>query len=487
LDSQAAFSVKSLGKTIMDLTPRVNSDPRRALPSVDQLSQEVMSHDGRIPRWAATEAARRVVAQARLALADGGAAKIAESQRGADWVAKAQHIATGLIEPHPRRVINATGVVLHTNLGRSPIAPGAARAAAEAAAGYSNLELELASGRRGDRLGALETKLRLLSGAEAAYACNNNAAAVLLMLNTLAAGRQVVVSRGELVEIGGSFRVPEIMRRAGVELVEVGSTNRTHAGDYTDAIGPETALLLKVHRSNFEQRGFVKEVGLPELVEIGRARGVPVAEDLGSGTLVDLQARGFPAESQAAARLAMGPDVVCFSGDKLMGGPQAGIALGAQEVIAAMRSNPLARALRLDKMTLAAMDWTLARMLDGSAEQELPVLRQLLMPIDEIDARSRAFADRLAMRTADLPGPVAIEVLSDRVPVGGGSLPGFELDSRVIAIETNVAVAALAAALRRSNTPVLARVRDDALLVDLRTVAEDELDDLERSIVEALH
>lgn len=307
------------------------------------------------------------------------------------------------------------------------------------------------------------------------------------MLNTLAAGREVVVSRGELVEIGGSFRVPEIMRRAGVKLVEVGSTNRTHPRDYAEAIGPDTGLLLKVHRSNFEVRGFVTEVSLGELVALGREHGVPVAEDLGSGTLLDLRSRGLPEDSWAPGRLRDEPDVICFSGDKLMGGPQAGIVLGRPDVVSAMRKNPLARALRLDKMTLAALDWTLAAMLDGRAESELPVLRQLLEPTPQLEARVRAAAKALGEQLASCSLEAEIEVTRDRVPVGGGSLPGFELDSWVLEIRSRAGAERVAARLRAHSPPVLVRVRDDAVLLDLRTVSEAETACVIEGLMSALH
>jgi L-seryl-tRNA(Ser) seleniumtransferase len=456
----------------MDSSGPVNQDPRRAIPSVDRLTGELLERDPALPRWAATEAARRTVAEARERL--GGQSGASGSP---DWVDLARRTAESLRQRRPRRVINGTGIVLHTNLGRAPMAAGAAEAAAEVAAGYSDLELDLGEGRRGNRLGALEDKLRLLTGAEAAYACNNNAAAVLLALNTMAVGREVIVSRGELVEIGGSFRVPEIMRRAGVKLVEVGSTNRTHPADYESAIGPDTAMLLKVHRSNFEMSGFVREVDLPGLVSIGRAHSVPVVEDLGSGSLIDLSEHGFPAESFAPARLAMGPDLICFSGDKLMGGPQAGLLLGSNEVIGAIRKNPLARALRLDKMTLAALDWTLGAVLDGRAETELPVMRQLLARPADLEARAHRFVTALTKSCASA-SELTIGVESDRVPVGGGSLPGFELDGYVVVVRGGPGGRRLAAGLRDADPPILARVRDDALLIDLRTVGEDEVDTL---------
>jgi L-seryl-tRNA(Ser) seleniumtransferase len=360
-------------------------------------------------------------------------------------------------------VINATGVVLHTNLGRSVLGDGAAEAVRHAAAHYADLELDLATGERGDRLAGVETKLRLLSGAGAVAVANNCAAAVLLALDTFARGREVVVSRGELVEIGGSFRVPDILARAGVKLVEVGTTNRTHAQDYEAAIGPDTGLLLKVHRSNFEQRGFVAEVELGELVAIGARRGVPVVEDLGSGTFVDLRARGFPPESFVPARLATGVDVVCFSGDKLLGGPQAGIALGAPERIRAMRKNPLARALRVDKLTLSALDWLATALLD-ERHDEIPTLRMLLASESELETRARALAAQLAA------AGIHANAVPTGSPVGGGSLPGFTLPSFAVAISPRGGAAPLAAALRGASPAVLARSQDARVLLDVRTL-----------------
>jgi L-seryl-tRNA(Ser) seleniumtransferase len=442
-----------------------------------------------LPQWAVTEAARRVVDSARRELEGEAATGDADPPGSGEplhsfgGVAGVEEAAERLAGGHPRPVVNATGVVLHTNLGRAPLAPGAASAAAAAAAGYSDLELDLTSGGRGDRLAALADKLTLLSGAQAATACNNNAAALLLALDTLARGREVVVSRGELVEIGGSFRIPDIMERAGVRLVEVGTTNRTHPRDYERALGPDTGLVLKVHRSNFDLTGFVAEVDLATLVEIAHARGLPVVEDLGSGTLMDLGDRGFPAESFAPARLRLGADLVCFSGDKLLGGPQAGIALGSRAVIEAMRSNPLARALRLDKMTLAALDWTLAAMLDGSAEREIPVLRQLLEPLESVEGRARELAAQLRDR---LPELATVDVARDRSPVGGGSLPGFALDTWVVVIRSEQSPDRIAAALRRAAVPILVRVRDDALLLDLRTLRDDDPPLIEAGLVTAL-
>ena len=468
----------------MDPRPSVNPDPRRALPSVDRLSREASKREPELPAWAITEAARRTLIAARDQLNTREASGDPETPPGAlkTWVQAVLEGAKSLCVTNPRRVINATGIVLHTNLGRAPLAPGAARAAAEAAVGYSNLELDLDTGQRGDRLAAVVEKLCLLSGAEAAYACNNNAAALLLALDTLARGREVVVSRGELVEIGGSFRIPDIMERAGVTLVEVGTTNRTHLSDYEQAIGPNTALLLKVHRSNFEQTGFVAEVELGPMSELARSRGLPLLEDLGSGTLVDLTGEGLPQETFVPGRLRRGADLVCFSGDKLLGGPQAGILLGGAAAIEKARRNPLARALRLDKMSLAALDWTLAALLDGRAHKDLPALRQLLEAPDQLEGRARRLAQRLKTQLDD---SVLITVEKDRNQVGGGSLPAYFLETWVVSLSGETGAHNRIASLRRGTLPVIARVRDDTVLLDLRTLEENEMDALEAMVVAA--
>ncbi len=423
----------------MDQEAPVKADPRRALPRVDDLLKSLLEAHPHLPIWAATEGVRRVLADERERLSGSEGASSppqspVRSNRGKSpqFLAAAARAAQELARERPTRVINATGIVLHTNLGRAPLAAGAAAAAAAAAADYSDLELDLGSGKRGDRLAGVVGKLELLSGAAAAHTVNNNAAAVLLVLDTFARGREVIVSRGELVEIGGSFRVPDIMERAGVRLIEVGTTNRTRLSDYERAIGPDTALLLKVHRSNFEMRGFVEEVSIEELAALGAQRDLRVVDDLGSGTFVDLSSRGFPADCYAPSRVVAGADLVCFSGDKLLGGPQAGLILGGSASVAALRKNPLSRALRLDKLSLAALDWTLGAYLDGRAERDIPVLRQLLMEPKELESRARSLAERLskatgiAMASENTPG---FEVRPDRGFAGGGSLPGFELDS----------------------------------------------------------
>jgi L-seryl-tRNA(Ser) seleniumtransferase len=448
----------------------MTEDPRRKLPSVDQLIRRLGEARPDLPTWALSDGARRALAEARGAI-ERGAAPLDPASRGLA-------LAADLARPRPIRVVNATGVVLHTNLGRAVLPREVAAAVASAAAGYSALELDLESGGRGERGGAPAGLLRLLSGAEDALAVNNGAAAVLLALAALARGREVIVSRGELVEIGGSFRVPEILREAGVTLVEVGTTNRTHPRDYAAALSPRTGAILKVHRSNFELRGFVAEVSLDELVEVARPAGVPVVEDLGSATLVDLRAQGLPAESFAPARLASGVDLVCFSGDKLLGGPQAGIVLGRAERVQALRKSPLARALRLDKLTLAALDATLRLMLAGRA-QELPTLRMLLEPAASVAERARALAGRLAKVA---PRGVTHTLEDTRAPVGGGSLPGFELPSAAVALRAPVSAASLALALRRAPVPVLGRVSDDRRLLDARTLLPGDESDVEAAV-----
>jgi len=467
----------------MNPSDQVKSDPRRALPSADRLIDAITGVNPSLPRWCLVEGAREVLAIERERLGSQEAPR--EALTHGALAGRALSAAEALARPRPVSVVNATGIVLHTNLGRAPLAAGAAGAMAQVASSYGDLELDLRSGRRGERLSAIARKLELLSGAEAAYAVNNNAGALFLALNTLARGREVIVSRGELVEIGGSFRVPDIMERAGVRLVEVGTTNRTHPEDFERAIGPETALLLKVHSSNFEIRGFAADVSLPALVEIGRAHRLPVVEDLGSGTFVDLSARGFPSEADVRTRLAAGADVVCFSGDKLLGGPQAGILLGGRESLAAMRRNPVARALRLDKLSIAALDWTLAAYLDGRAEREVPVLRQLLVEGAALEQRARGLAERLGKLATAATG-LEVSAAADRTFVGGGSLPGLELDTWVVRVRATPGAEELAKRLRRASIPVLARVRDGAVLLDVRTLLADDEARIEAALGEAL-
>ena len=434
----------------MDLKRTVNSDPRRNLPSVDRLIQAAQAKTSNFPEWALRGASKGVLASARDEMSRGDQR---DSQRVFEFdelVDRAIAEARRLSAPHPRSVVNATGVLLHTNLGRAPLAEAAQAAAAEAARGYSSLELNLETGRRGSRLGRLEAKL--------------------LALNTLALGRSVVVSRGELVEIGGSFRVPAIMERAGVRLCEIGTTNRTHLSDYASAITSEVALLLKVHRSNFEQRGFVAETDVSELAKLAHESGIPLVEDLGSGTLLDLGSAGLPHEAFVPARLRLGVDVVCFSGDKLLGGPQAGILLGRQEYVDAMRKNPLARALRVDKMTIAALDATLDLMLDRSRMEEIPVIAGLRARPEDLEPRAeRLLADVLRV----LDRRFSARLARSETAVGGGSLPEHLLSGWAVVVE-GPKISKLAAAMRQAATPVLVRVHEEALWLEVRTLQDDE-------------
>lgn len=378
-----------------------------------------------------------------------------------------------LTAPRLRPVINGSGIVLHTNLGRARLSKAALRAVRDVALSYSNLEYRLHTGQRGSRHEHVEGILRRLTGAESALVVNNNAAAVLLVLRTLARGREVIISRGQMVEIGGSFRVSEIMRESGARLVEVGTTNKTRREDIEGAISEETALLLKVHTSNFKIIGFTESVSREEMVEIARKHGIPCFEDLGSGVLYDLRARGIGEEPTVQECLRAGVDLVSFSGDKLLGGPQAGIIVGKKQWIDLLKKNQLLRALRVDKMTLAALEATLHHYLNPEeAAREIPVLRQILKEPGEI----RASAERLMDRLREALGEALwMEVIPAVSEVGGGSLPGVELPSFCLSIaHPHMPVHRMEEGLRRGNPPVIGRLSRDRLLLDLRTVEEEE-------------
>jgi L-seryl-tRNA(Ser) seleniumtransferase len=383
--------------------------------------------------------------------------------------------------PTLRRVINATGIPLHTNLGRAPLGASARQALEEIAAGYSNLEYDLATGRRGSRHDHCRELLRALTGAEAALVVNNNAAALVLALNELADGRDVIVSRGELVEIGGSFRVPEIVAKSGGRIVEVGATNRTHARDYENAVGPTTSVLLKVHRSNFTQRGFVADVGIEAVARIAHERELLAMHDIGSGLLSEPGAgAGLPSEPTVRGSLEAGADLVTFSGDKLLGGPQAGIIVGRGELIDRMRRNPLLRALRVGKLTLAALSATLRVWCDVErARAEIPALAMIAADPQWLGERAERLAAELRARA-----PAAnIEVVDDAAEVGGGSFPGAELPARVVRVTApDRSEGELELELRGAEPPVIARVRDGALLLDPRTVHPTE----ETALLEAV-
>lgn len=374
-------------------------------------------------------------------------------------------------EPAIRHVVNATGVVLHTNLGRA-ILPEAAIEAVEAAARSAvNLEYDVAEGGRGDRDALVEGELCALTGAEAATVVNNNAAAVLLALNSIAEGREVIVSRGELIEIGGSFRLPDVMARSGARLREVGTTNRTHPRDYQSAIGAETALLLKVHPSNYRVIGFTAEVSLAELVKIGEAAQIPVMEDLGAGALLDMAAYGLPREPVVAERVAAGAALVTFSGDKLLGGPQAGIVVGKRELVAKLKSNPLKRALRCDKLTLAALSATLRLYLRSrDVASDIPTLRLLRRTPAEI----RQVAPRARDVIAERIGPeFEIEVIASTSQIGSGALPAEELETVALRIaHPQMSPDAIADLFRRARPPIIGRIKDGAFQLDLRTIED---------------
>lgn len=380
-----------------------------------------------------------------------------------------------------RRLINATGIVLHTNLGRAPLADSAIEAVARMARGYSNLECDLESGGRGSRHDIVREKLARLSGADDAMVVNNNAAAVLLVLNTLAQGREVVVSRGELVEIGGSFRIPAVIEKGGCRLVEVGTTNKTRASDYRSAVTDATALFLKVHRSNFRMEGFVAEVGVAELSRIGDEMGIPVVEDLGSGCLANIGIGGLDREPTAAASIEAGCAVVTFSGDKLLGGPQAGIIAGRAPLVEACRTNPLARALRVDKMTLAALEATLAcHENPDTVAETVPVLRMAATSVEALRRRARSMATRLRRALGDF---AEFRVVETRSRMGGGSLPGGDLPGVAVRVDASALSANdLERALRLGDPPVVTRIADGGVLVEIRTLLDGEDALVEKSL-----
>ncbi|HEX7049790.1 MAG TPA: L-seryl-tRNA(Sec) selenium transferase [Longimicrobiales bacterium] len=458
-------------------------DPRRAIPSVDRLLASeafapVLAGAG---RGEVREAVQAVQERLRAALVAGEALP-AEASDPAWYAARVEARLAERARPSLRPVINATGVVLHTNLGRAPL-PAVARAAVErVAASYSNLEYDLEAGERGSRYDHCAELLVELTGAEAALVVNNNAAALVLALNTMAEGREAVVSRGELVEIGGAFRVPEIMAKSGARLREVGATNRTHVADYEAALSEATGAVLKVHRSNFRLVGFTAEVPLDELAALAHGRGVALIHDLGSGLLLDLSELGLPAEPTAGVALRAGADVVTMSGDKLLGGPQAGLLLGRAEWIARMRRNPLCRAFRVDKLTLAALEATLALYRDPArARREVPVLRMLSLSADEVAARARPLVARL------VAAGIAAEAVAGTSAVGGGAYPAVALPTTLIALPADArSAAATEAALRAGQPAVVARISDGRVVLDLRTVLPEEEDALFEAVARVL-
>jgi L-seryl-tRNA(Ser) seleniumtransferase len=456
-------------------------DRRAALPSVDRVlnaaaAGELIERHG---RRLVLDAVRRTLAACRAA---GDAASVEEI------IAASEAVLSRLMQPSQRRVFNLTGTVLHTNLGRAPLPEEAVAAAVDAMRAPTTLEYDLESGRRGERDDHISGWLKRLTGAPAALAVNNNAGALLLALNALAAGRETLVSRGELIEIGGSFRLPDIMQRAGTRLREVGTTNRTHLRDFADAIGPDTALILKVHTSNYEIQGFTAAVSAARLAALGQAKGIPFAEDLGSGTLVDLDRWGLPHEPTVTEALKAGADLVTFSGDKLLGGPQAGLVVGRADLIAAMAKNPLKRALRLDKVRLAALEAVLRLYADPDRLAErLPALRLLTRRRDDIAALAERLRPLLAQALA---GAATVALVETRSQIGSGALPVSLLPSAGLALaplpRCGTDDEALARRLRGLPVPVIGRIEAGRVILDLRCLDDEpgfaaQLDGLRQS------
>jgi L-seryl-tRNA(Ser) seleniumtransferase len=460
-------------------SPRDSSKPEvgnllRQIPAVDELlSREMLRElEGRVGHRLVVEATRKVLQSLRERISGGSLASVSVEWLEKEILAEAETAARFSLQP----VINATGVILHTNLGRAPLAREALDHLAQAAAGYSNLEYDLERGERGKRDAHTDRLFGQLLGAERALVVNNNAAAVFLALNTLAEGSEVIVSRGELIEIGGSFRIPDVCAKSGALLREVGTTNRTRASDYAAAVTERTRVLLRVHPSNFRILGFTERPGLDELVELARKHSLLVMEDLGSGCMVDLAPWGVRDEPPATLSLKAGVDVVTFSGDKLLGGPQAGILVGKREPLERIRKNPLFRALRVDKLTIAALEATVSLYLRGQFDS-IPALRMMQLSKMEITPRAARLAERVSAR----PGYCAVVQEGDSV-MGGGSTPGQTLPTSLVAVtHARHSAQELEEMLRRHKPPIIARVEENALLLDLRTVFEDQEDEIARA------
>jgi L-seryl-tRNA(Ser) seleniumtransferase len=449
-------------------------NPFRRLPAVNDILDAVP-----VQSLSSTHAHATILAAIRSEL-DALRQRLASGE-SLDGAGDAQAVASRVVSrieretrPKLRTVINATGIVLHTNLGRSPMAEAAAAAAYEAARGYLNLELDLESGKRSSRQVAIREWVCRLTGAESATAVNNNAAATVIVLRAVAMGKEVVISRGQLIEIGGSFRIPDIMAVSGAILREVGTTNITRLSDYERALGPNTGALLQVHSSNYRISGFTKSVALTDLVALGKKHALPVIDDIGSGALLDFARFGFDGEPVARDSIAAGADLVLFSGDKLLGGPQAGIIAGRKEWIQKIEKDPLMRAFRLDKMTLAALEATLRLYLNEErALREVPVLHLLGIPLDDLRQRAEKLADRLR----GLPGIASVTTAEDIAYVGGGSLPDRSMKSWVVEVEAKaIGDEEFARSLRLGNPAVMARVRGGKLLLDVRTIFEHQQD-----------
>lgn len=451
----------------------------RSIPKADNLLNQEPLRSLPVPRGIRMDAIRETLEELREQIRRGELDTLPGEAAICEAAARRAKLAA---EPSLRPVINATGVVLHTNLGRACLSERAVQAVTAAAGRYSTLEYDLLRGQRGSRHSHVDRLLCRLTGAEAAMVVNNNAAAVLLILSAVGAGGEVIVSRGELVEIGGSFRIPEIMEQCGCKLREVGATNKTHLRDYEQAINDGTKALLKVHTSNYRVVGFSESVALDELTALGAKHNLPVIEDLGSGCLADLSAAGIYDEPTVTDSVRAGADLISFSGDKLLGGPQAGIILGTEAWIGRLKKHPLARALRVDKMTLAALAATLESYWDpGQAAAEIPTLRMLFAPAEQLHSRA------LRLRDGLLAAGVSCEVVPERDQVGGGSVPTRTLVTYTVAVfPKSRGVNALEERLRRGDPPIIGRIVKDQYLLDLRTIWDDEFPAVIQRVSEAL-
>jgi L-seryl-tRNA(Ser) seleniumtransferase len=450
----------------------------RLLPSVDELLQSATGQQlcATSTRSLALQAIRASLDEARAAIRAGQPCPPAEA-----LLRTARTLLERAQRPHLQPVINATGVIINTNLGRAPLSQDALAAVRQVAGGYSNLEYDLAAGERGSRHEHVNALLRELTGAEAALVTNNNAAAVLLALSTLAAGREVIISRGQLVEIGGGFRVPDVMRQSGCTLVEVGTTNRTRLSDYAAALSEKTALLLAVHPSNFQITGFTESTLLHDLAELAHQHQLPVMEDQGSGCLLPSEHYHLSHEPMPQESLAAGADVICFSGDKLLGGPQAGILVGKAEIIQRIAKHPLMRALRIDKMTLAALEATLRHYQRDEAATHIPIWRMIASTDSQLAQRAGTWAEQLRARG------IAAYAKPGSSTIGGGSLPGETLPTTLLALAAEhiaLPLEELASRLRARPTPIITRIHHDALLLDPRTVLEEQDEEVARALLE---
>ncbi|MDP2663297.1 MAG: L-seryl-tRNA(Sec) selenium transferase [Dehalococcoidia bacterium] len=445
----------------------------RSLPSVDRLAGHPLLASLRsVPHQALVDEARRELDAARARASTGEPVPSLDVLAGT-VLSRLER----LLDPGLRPVINATGVILHTNLGRAPLSHDALDAIRSVASGYSNLEMDLPSGERGSRHGHVEELLCHLTGAQAAMVVNNNASAVLLALSALVKGKEVIISRGQAVEIGGGFRIPDVMRQSGARLVEVGATNRTYVTDYEAGIGPRTGALMRVHTSNFRVIGFSQEVSITDLGELARRLGLLLIDDLGSGCLLDTRRFGLSYEPTPQDSLASGASVACFSGDKLLGGPQAGIVVGEAKLIRLLKRHPLARAVRIDKLSLAALAATLLHYFKGEAIEKVPIWRMIAVGTDELETRARQWSDAIHFG----------QIIDGSSTIGGGSLPGETLPTRLLSLgrsrnRSAGSVTVLGRRLRNGHPAVVARIEKDALLLDPRTVLPEE----DGALIEAL-